>query len=240
MTEEIETLQAEKTDLQNKYTGIIQAMKEEVMNLKKEKYTVEQTKDITIEKLNNEIEHMKEEVMNVKEEKYPAEQKKNITFEKLNNEIEQMKKEKTDSRETQNTMMQKLKDELAEVKMTKIDNVQKGPMRSIQKCQNGEGGSSLEGTKLLGTSYIEDRCDSKKYQNELTAKRYKKANSSSRKMCYRCGSSEHLIKNYIKAYSKHECLVKYHQTQPCNVCRKVGHAEEDYWFKEQQNDGQRR
>ena len=79
--------------------------------------------------------------------------------------MKQMKQEKTDSGETQNTMMQKLKDELAEVKKTKIDNVQKETMRSIQKSQNGEVRSSLEGTKLLGTSYIEDRRDSKKYQN---------------------------------------------------------------------------
>ena len=218
----------------------IAQMKEEVMNVKKEKYTAEQTKNIIIEKLNSEIEQMKEEVMNVKEEKYTAEQKKNITIENLSNEIEQMKKEKTDSGETQNTMMQKLKDDLAENKKAKIDKEQKVTMRSIQKCHNGEGGSSLKGIKLLGTSDIEDRCESGKYQNELTARRYKKANSNSRKMCYRCGSSEHLIKDCTKAYSKHECLVKYRQTQPCRVCRKLGHTEEDCWLKEQQKDGQRR
>ena len=178
--------------------------------------------------------------MKVKEEKYTAEQKKNITIENLSNETEQMKKEKTDSGETQNTVMQKLKDDLAENKKAKIDNVQKVTMRSIQKCQNGEGGSNLKEIKLLRTSDIEDRCESEKYQNELTARRYKKANSNSRKMCYRCGSSEHLIKDCIKAYSKHEYLVKYHQTQPCRVCRKVGHTEEDCWFKEQLKDGQRR
>ena len=44
---------ANEIDLQNKYTDIMQDMKGEVMTLKKEKYTVEQTQNIIIEKLNN-------------------------------------------------------------------------------------------------------------------------------------------------------------------------------------------
>ena len=177
--------------------------------------------------------------MNVKEEKYAAEQKKNITIEKLNNEIEQMKKEKTDLEKTQNTMIQKLRDELTEVKRVKIDKEQKEvTMRSILKCQNGESGSSLEGKKSFGTSDIDDRCDLEKYQNALTTNRYKMANSNSKKMCYRCGSSGHLVKNCEYRYKTLRWNYNYRRPNRCEICKKTCHDTSDCWFRNQR-DGER-
>ena len=177
--------------------------------------------------------------MNLKEEKYTAEQTKNITIEKLNNEIEQMKKEKTNLEKTQNTMMQKLKDELAEDKSIKIDKEQKEvTMRSILKCQNGESGSSLEGKKSFGTSNIDDRCNSEKYQNALTANRYKMANSNSKKTCYGCGSSGHLVKHCYYRYKTLRWNYNYRRTNRCEICKKTCHDTSDCWFRNQR-DGER-
>ena len=222
-----------------KLNNEIEQMKEEVMNVKEEKYTAEQKKNITIEKLNNEVEQMKGEVMNLKEEKFTAEQTKNITIEKVNNEIEQMKKEKTILEKTQNTMMQKLRDELTEVKRVKIVKEQKEvTMRSIPKGQIGESGSGLEGRKSFGTSNIDDRCNSEKYQNALTANRYKMANSNSKKTCYKCGSSGHLIKHCDYRYKTLRWNYNYRRTNRCEICKKTCHDTSDCWFRNQR-DGER-
>ena len=150
-----------------------------------------------------------------------------------------MKKEKTDLEKTQNTMMQKRKDELAEDKSVKIDKEQKEvTMRSIPKCQNGESGSSLEGRKSFGTSDIDDRCDSEKNQNALTVKRYKMANSNSKKTCYRCGSSGHLVKDCDYRYKALRWNYNYRRTNQCEICKKTCHDTSDCWFRNQR-DGER-
>ena len=229
LKDDIGTQKQEKLDLDKKYTEMIQNLKEVLKTEQMEKAELKDTKDTVIEKLKEEILILKKGTARI--------ENTDIVTEKLSKELVQVQEEKR-IEETQNTRIQKLTEELVDIKTHKTDLEQK--LDTIVKTEGKQICDEIISEDTIsnsaGTSNAKVCGVGEKDDSEASCAKIQeqKAEINQRKNCFKCGSSQHLIRNcnngkIMRSYYNYRGIPK------CEICKKTGHVKSNCWFKDHTN-----